>query len=178
MEQRKLKFKKAGLLLAASALGFLMGMTSARAEIYAGALAGLGKDSAADSTETVYGFDAGFRTLDVIRIGGYYYSTTLKKNAAGVGTYRRHMSLMGLDLGAYLPVVLSGLYAGFKFGLSDRENEAVNGVAYHGGTKWVTGVSAGYDYKILPVLSVGFEANIMGGDGVFYSGLAAAKLWL
>lgn len=175
------KFQMQRFVLA-SVLSFLVAsftlVPSARAELYVGALAGPGKDSSSDKTALVYGLNAGTVVLDTLRLGVYYQTVKLTQAGALGGVMSRKLHLVGLDVGFYVPVILDGLYGGVKLGLVNKEKAVANGLTSPNETSAVLGFTVGYDYKILPIFSVGLEGNAMGAGDVMYSLLATAKLWI
>jgi hypothetical protein len=161
-------------LLAIFGLSFIC--SQAKAETYLGVLGGIGKDTSSDSATFVYGANAGSRILETLRLGVYYQTLRLTEKGSSGGTYNHRVHLAGLDLGAYLPVLLD-LYAGIKLGISNIDGGVANGVSVASRTRAAFGLTAGYDFKILPIMSIGLEADAMRSDGVLYALLGTVKLW-
>lgn len=153
--------------------------------MYVGGLGGFGV--AGGGSSFTFGFDLGYRISPLWGIGGYLtylnlQSATTTTSASESGTANvvgASLLLMALEANYYVPQVPE-IHFGGKVGLGISSAAATGSIAVATSTLApAAGITAGYDYPVTPLLSLGVEANffyVMGDIATtVFNGLGAIK---
>lgn len=133
-------------------------------KIYAGALGGLG--IAGGGSSMTFGADVGYKFMPMLGAGAYFTYIGLTPAS---GTGGASMMLLAAELNYYVPPVPE-LHFGGKIGIGFASASATATANVSTGvttytpagttTGLATGAAMGYDYPVIPELSLGGEVNV------------------